>query len=137
MGEAYLGSKAIASLCQPLVGIMPPNDMYIETHLSSDDILKRKPPAMHNIGVGLAAAAIADFSCDYPVELIHGCCHEIDKDFLVYCDPPHLKSTRKAPKRYRYRCDYEEAGRVELLEILNALPCQVMECLEVCEYRLL
>ena len=88
MGKAYLGSKAIASLCQPLVGIMPPNDMYIKTHLSSDDILKRKPPAMHNIGVGLAAAAIADFSCDYPVELIHGCCHEIDKDFLVYCDPP-------------------------------------------------
>ena len=51
--------------------------------------------------------------------------------------PRYLKSTRKAPESYRYRYDYEEAERVELLEILNALPCQVMECLEVCENRLL
>ena len=88
MGKAYLGSKATASLYQPLVGIMPPNDMYIETHLSSDDILKRKPPAIQNIGIDLDATAIVDFSCGYPLELNHGCCYEFDKDSLVYYDLP-------------------------------------------------
>ncbi len=132
MGKAYLGSKATAGLCQPLIGMMPPHNVYLETHLGGGSILKRKPPALHNIGIDLDAAAIADFSCDYPVELIHGCCHEylsgheFDKDVLVYSDPPYLKSTRKAPERYRYRYDYEEADHVELLELLKSLPCQVM-----------
>ena len=91
MGKAYLGCKATASLCQPLVGIMSPYDMYIGTHLGAGDILKRKPPAIQNIGIDLDATAIVDFSCNYPVKLIHGCCHEFDKDFLVYWDPPILK----------------------------------------------
>ena len=33
MGKAYPGSKATAGLCQPLIGMMPPYDVYIETHL--------------------------------------------------------------------------------------------------------
>ena len=114
-----------------------PYNMYIDTHLGGGDIFKHKAPAIQNIGIDLYATAIADYSYDYPVELIHGCCHEFDKEFPVYCELPYLKSTRKAPERYRYRCNDEEAEHVELLEILNALPCQAMECLEVCEYRLL
>ncbi len=31
--------------------------------------MKRKPPALLNIGIELDARAIADFSCDYPVQL--------------------------------------------------------------------
>ena len=132
MGKAYLGSKATAGLCQPIIGMMPRHDVFIELHLGSGAIMKRKPPALLNIGIDLDAQAIEDFSCDYPVELIHGCCHEFLKTYrfdgaeLVYADPPYLKSTRKAPERYRYRYDYEEQDHVELLEILIALPCQVM-----------
>ena len=33
MGKAYLGCKATAGLCQPLIGIMPPYDMSVDTHL--------------------------------------------------------------------------------------------------------
>ena len=33
MGKAYLGSKATAGLCQPLIGMMPPHNLYVETHL--------------------------------------------------------------------------------------------------------
>ncbi len=33
MGKAYLGSKATAGLCQPLIGMMPPHNVYLETHL--------------------------------------------------------------------------------------------------------
>ena len=132
MGKAYLGSKATAGLCQPLIGMMPKHDVYLETHLGGGSIMKRKPPALHNIGIDLDAKALADFSCDYPVELIHGCCHEFLKTYpfqgteLAFCDPPYLKSTRKAPERYRYRYDYEESDHIELLGILTTLPCQVM-----------
>ena len=90
-------------------------------------ILKRKPPALNNIGIELDATAIANFSCDYPAELIHGCGHGFEKDCLAYSDPSNLKSTRKAPEQYQYRYDYEEADHdVELFEILKSLPCQVM-----------
>ncbi len=125
MGKAYLGSKATAGLCQPIIGMMPPHTVFIETHLGSGAIMKRKPPALHNIGIDLEARAIADFTCDYPVELIHGCCHEFLRTYefdgteLAFCDPPYVRSSRKAPERYRYRYDYEDQGHVELLGILN------------------
>lgn len=38
--------------------------------------MKRKPPTMRNIGIDLDAQALADFACDYPVELVRGGCHE-------------------------------------------------------------
>ena len=132
MGKAYLGSKATAGLCQPLIGMMPPHDVFLETHLGSGAIMRRKPPAMRNIGIDLEAGAIADFSCDYPVELVHGCCHEFLRTFefagteLVYSDPPYVKSARRAPERYRYRHDYEESDHEELIGILRSLPCRVM-----------
>lgn len=132
MGKAYLGSKATTGLCQPLIGMMPPHDVYIETHLGGGAIMRRKPAALHNIGIDLDGEAISDFTCEYPVELIHGCCHEFLKGYefsgteLAYVDPPYLKSTRKAPERYRYRYDYEQKDHVALLELLKSLPCQVM-----------
>ena len=132
MGKAYLGSKAASGLCQALIGMMPKHNLYLESHLGGGSILKRKPPALHSIGIDLDAQALSDFSCGYPVELVHGCCHEylrthrLDQNTLVYADPPYLKSTRKAPERYRYRYDYEESDHIELLEILLSLPAQVM-----------
>ena len=94
--------------------------------------MKRKPVAQCNIGIDADAAAIDQFSCDYPVELVHGCCHDCLSEFefegseLIYADPPYLQSTRKAPGRYRYRYDYEDKDHVWLLGILKKLPCQVM-----------
>ena len=132
MGKAYLGSKAPAGLCQPLIGMMPPHDVYIETHLGGAAIMKRKPPALLNIGIERDMEAIEDFACDYPVELIHGCGHAFLKRYpfegreLVFADPPYLRSTRKAPERYRYHYDYTEQDHVELREILKSLPCPVM-----------
>ena len=132
MGNAYLGSKAAAGLCQALIALMPPHSTYIESHLGGGAIMKRKPPAQRNIGIDLDARAIEQFRCDYPVELVHGCCHEQLSNFaydgteLVYADPPYLKSTRKAPGRYRYLFDYEDNDHVELLGVLRSLPCAVM-----------
>ena len=127
---AYFGSKATSGLCQPLIAMMPPHDTYIETHLGGGAIMRRKPAALHNIGIDRDARALGEFECDYPVELIHGCAHRFLSEYafvgseLLYSDPPYLKRTRTSKRRYRF--DYEEADHVELLELLEAVPCQVM-----------
>lgn len=127
---SYFGSKAAAGLCQPIIAMMPPHDTYIETHLGGGAIMKRKPPALRNIGIDLDPQAINDFACDHPVELVTGCAHRFitNYDFsgfeLLYCDPPYLIRTRTSPRRYRH--DYTEGDHLELLDLLRSVPCQVM-----------
>ena len=126
----YFGSKATSGLCQPIIAMMPPHDTYIETHLGGGAIMKRKPPAHRNIGIDLDAGALAQFECDYSVELVHGCAHRFLAEHeyrgreLIYSDPPYLHSTRSSGRRYR--CDYDECDHIALLELLRRVPCQVM-----------
>jgi len=126
----YFGSKATSGLCQPIIAMMPPHNTYIETHLGGGAIMKRKPPALHSIGIDLDRKALARFECDYPVQRVHGCAHEFLATYdyqgseLIYSDPPYLKRTRTSGRRYRF--DYEEADHIELLKLLKSLPCQVM-----------
>ena len=77
----YLGSKATSGLCQPIIAMMPPHDCYIETHLGGGAIMKRKAPALRNIGIDLDAQAFAQFECDYAVELVHGCAHRFVAEY--------------------------------------------------------
>ena len=127
---SYFGSKATSGLCQPIIAMMPPHEAYIETHLGGGAIMKRKPPALHNIGIDLDRRALANFKCDYPVELVNGCAHEFLAKFdyqgreLVYSDPPYLRRCRTSARKYRF--DYEERDHIELAELLKTLPCQVM-----------
>ena len=127
---AYFGSKATSGLCQAIIALMPPHDTYIETHLGGGAIMRRKAPALRNIGIDRNERALERFSCGYPVELVHGCAHRFLAEFdyrgreLVYCDPPYLHATRSGERRYRY--DYEEADHRELLALLKTLPCPVI-----------
>ena len=126
----YFGSKATSGLCQAIIAMMPPHETYIESHLGGGAIMKRKPPALRNIGIDLDSQAIAEFECSYPVELINGCAHRFLADYdyqgseLVYSDPPYLRHSRTSGRRYRF--DYEEQDHVELLELLKRLPCRVI-----------
>ena len=126
----YFGSKATSGLCQPIIAMMPPHDTYIETHLGGGAIMKRKPPALCNIGIDLNPRALADFDCDYPVRLIQGCAHRFLAEYdyqgreLIYCDPPYLLHTRTSKRRYRF--DYREQDHIDLLTLLTGLPCNVM-----------
>ena len=126
----YFGSKATSGLCQAIIAMMPPHDTYIETHLGGGAIMKRKPPALHNIGIDLDAKALANFKCDYPVERIHGHAHEFLAEYdyqgseLIYTDPPYLQHKRTSGRRYRF--DYEEQDHIELLELLKTLPCHII-----------
>ena len=65
---AWFGSKATTGLSQAIVSLTPPHGAYLETHLGGGAIMKRKPPALRNIGIDLNRRAIDTFSCDYPVE---------------------------------------------------------------------
>jgi DNA adenine methylase len=127
---SYFGSKATSGLCQSIIALMPPHDTYVETHLGGGAIMKRKPPALHSIGIDLNERALAKFECNYPVHLVHDCAHRFLAEYeyrgrvLIYCDPPYLRETRSSQRRYR--CDYEEQDHVELLTLLKTLPCHVM-----------
>ena len=46
MGNRYFDPKATAGLCQPLITLMPPHSVYLETHLGGDAIMQRKPAAL-------------------------------------------------------------------------------------------
>jgi DNA adenine methylase len=126
----YFGSKATSGLCQAIIAMMPPHDTYIESHLGGGAIMKRKPPALRNIGIDLDPQAIAGFQCSYPVELINGCAHGFLADYdyqgseLIYSDPPYLMRSRSSGRRYRF--DYDEQDHVELLQLLKQLPCRVI-----------
>lgn len=126
----YFGSKATSGLCQAIIAMMPPHETYIESHLGGGAIMKRKPPALRNIGIDLDPQVIAEFECSYPVELINGCAHRFLADYdyqgseLVYSDPPYLRHSRTSGRRYRF--DYDEQDHVELLELLKRLPCRVI-----------
>jgi DNA adenine methylase len=127
---AYFGSKATSGLCQPIIALMPPHETYIESHLGGGAIMKRKLPALRNIGIDRNQRTLDGFQCDYPVELVHGCAHRFLADFdyrgreLIYCDPPYLHSTRTSERRYRF--EYEESDHLELLRLLKSLPCSVI-----------
>ena len=110
--------------------MMPPHDVYIETHLGGGAIMRRKPPAARSIGIDLDGRALAEFACGHAVELVHGCAHRFLAEHgfrgteLVYSDPPYLPGTRSSRRRYRF--DYTEADHVELLGLLRTLPCAAM-----------
>jgi DNA adenine methylase len=128
--RGYFGSKATSGLCQAIIALMPPHDTYIETHLGGGAIMKRKSPALTNIGIDRNAKTLLQFEGSYPVQLVHGCAHQFLRDYdfrgreLVYCDPPYLHATRTSTRRYRF--DYTEQHHIELLALLKQLPCSVI-----------
>ena len=127
---SWFGSKATSGLSQAIIAAMPPHDVYIEPFLGGGAIMKRKPPAIRNIGIDLDRRALEGFDGDGAVELRHGCALRFLEAFpfqgreLVYCDPPCLQATRRSGRRYRH--DFDDAAHVALLTLLKSLDCQVM-----------
>ena len=73
--SGYFGSKAASGLCQNIIAMMPPHETYIETHLGGGAIMKRKPPAVKNIGIDIDPEPLSQFDCAYPVHLVNDCAH--------------------------------------------------------------
>jgi hypothetical protein len=126
----YFGSKDAPGLFQNIISIMPPHDTYIETHLGGGTIMKRKLRSQKNIGLDLDGDALKNFNCDYSVSLINTCSHTFLRTYkfcgseLIYCDPPYLIETRRSNRKYKF--DYTIKDHIELLELLNELPCDII-----------
>ncbi len=127
---SYVGSKAKAGFCQLLLGLQPPHNVYVETHLGGGVRMRRKSSG-GSIGIDKDLRALAAFTCDHPVALLAGCAHEFLPTFrfhrteFVYSDPPYRRPPRRSGKRL-YRYDFSEADHIARLELLKALPCSVM-----------
>lgn len=129
---SYLGSKGASGAFQAIISRMPPHDTYIESHLGSGTVLKRKPGAARSIGIDRDPDVIKAFDHASNVELV---CDdaivflsEFDFDnagrVLIYADPPYLLSTRTSDKRYKF--EYTDRDHRKLLEFLKSLPADVI-----------
>lgn len=131
----YTGGKG--GCFRHLVNLMPPHDVYIETHLGGGNVLERKKPAEHNIGVDIDPDVIRVFSAHYALHAGSQNFHFHQGDAveflrryrftgreLVYSDPPYLHETRS--RRDLYRFEYTDAQHANLLGVLVSLPCAVM-----------
>ena len=94
--------------------------------------MRRKPAALHNIRhrSEMHARSMGSSERLSALNSFTACAHRFLSEYgfegseLLYSDPPYLRRTRTS--KHRYRFDYEEADHVELLDLLEAVPCQVM-----------
>jgi len=115
------------------VNLMPPHEVYIETHLGGGSIMGNKRPAKRNIGIEIDPRVIEKWTNEEQVnfELVHGDAIEYLKKYkftgneLIYCDPPYLRETRRSYKKI-YKYDYTPEQHNKLLDLIKALPCKVM-----------
>lgn len=122
-GFSYFGGKG--GFYQRLINLMPPHNVYIETHLGGGAVMRNKRPARINIGIDVDPAVHEMWNagkyCHVRFLQIDAVTFlnsfKTDRSTLIYCDPPYLLSTRKCGKRYRF--EYSEAAHIELLNVLK------------------
>lgn len=127
---SYPGGKGRAY--QFLIGLMPPHDVYIETHLGGGAILRNKRPAMRSVGIDVDPRVIELWRGNgrADVELVLGDAvdflseYTFDGSEMVFCDPPYWPESRRRPRCYRH--DYDREDHRRLLSALAKLPCRIM-----------
>ncbi len=133
MFKRYSGGKGQYGIYQSIINLMPPHEVYIETHLGGGAIMRNKLQAMRNIGVEIDPKVIDIWKKDnsLDIELIHADAISYLKGYkftgkeLIYCDPPYVRETRrKKVKLYKY--EYTIDNHIELLDVIKSLPCKVM-----------
>ena len=126
----YPGGKG--RLWREIVSLMPPHEVYIETHVGGGSVLRNKRPAHKSFAIDPNPSVLHEAEgWDLPgVEYILGRAEEFLTSYqftgreLVYLDPPYLPSTR-GNRRY-YRHEYDEADHVRLLDIIDGIACPTM-----------
>lgn len=132
----YPGGKGQAGVYQRIINLMPPHDVYIETHVGGGNILERKKPARASIVIDaderIAAhwQRIAESGAVRSLTVVHGDAaaflraHQFAPHTLIYSDPPYVMATRRSGPRYRH--EYTDEQHHELLSVLRQVPSLVM-----------
>lgn len=129
----YPGGKGGDGIFQKIINLIPPHEVYIETHLGGGGILRKKRPAHRSIGVDIDPKVMKLWSniAEPKIEIYHRDAVKFLKSFhftgkeFVYCDPPYLREVRKR-KDKMYIYEYTHEQHVELLETIRELPVMVM-----------
>lgn len=129
----FPGGKSGQGVYQKLINMIPPHEVYIETHLGGGGIMRNKLPAIRNIGIEIDHKVIAiwpeneknkiDIYNNDAVEFLQK--YSFTGKEFVYCDPPYLRETREK-KRKLYVCEYTRNQHIELLETIKQIPAMVM-----------
>ena len=149
--STYPGGKGGSGVYQTIINLIPPHDVYIETHLGGGSILKHKRPATINIGIdidpevtsaweaapisingvnGSGTASTKLVSGDEDLIIINTDATRWLKEYqfqgneFIYVDPPYLMETRKGGKLYD--CEMTDEQHIELLSVLDAIPTNIM-----------
>lgn len=127
----YPGGKG--KCYQRLINLMPPHQVYIESHLGGGAVMRHKKVASRNIGIDLDPKVLARWRLERQMqgyELYEADAVQFLESFdfqggeLVYADPPYVLSTRRQAKIYSY--EYSDHDHQRLLDVLTTLPCKVM-----------
>lgn len=146
--ESYLGKKNVSGVYQAIINLIPPHETFIDCFLGTGAILKRKAPALRDIGIDLYKPCIDGFNYtaaehqrhhkntfDYNPD--HFELYNLDTfkflpkfDFqnsgrtVCYLDPPYVNSTRTGDKKYP--CDFTDDDHIKLLNMALNLPCYII-----------
>lgn len=127
----YPGGKG--GVYQRLINLIPPHEVYIESHLGGGAVMRYKRSATRSIGIDIDPKTIELWTCSNPIgfDLVQGDAITFLKSYpftgkeMVYCDPPYIRETRKKYYPiYKYEYTYEQ--HIELLKVIKSLPCMVM-----------
>ena len=126
----YPGGKG--RMWQHVAALMPPHDVYIETHLGGGSVLRNKAPSRLSIGIDVDPR-VTDLARSWGVpglEVLNEDAlafldrYPFDGSEVVYADPPYPMSSRSAARRlYRHEC---EGHHRNLIARLRRLDCPVI-----------
>lgn len=117
---------------QRLINLIPPHDIYVETHLGSGAVMRHKRPARYSVGFERDPQVVEMWLRNGPpsFELVCGDVMSVldvsrlGRTDFVYADPPYLPETRRRARVYRF--DYCSEDHEALLTWLRSLSCMVM-----------
>jgi len=134
--SSYFGGKGGAGTYQTIINMIPPHEIYIETHLGGGAIMRHKKMAAVSIGIDVDPWVVDSWrphSRDITLRNVdatrwlqgEGSFYRRYKNkVFIYCDPPYLPETLKSRPRYNFNMGHQ--AHIKLLAVLKKLPCNVM-----------
>lgn len=133
--KRFVGAKNGMGVWQRIISEMPLHHVYVEPFLGTGIVLRRKAAAAISIASDIDPAAPGLASVDGPctislvgdaLRILSTLMPMMDRQWLVYVDPPYLFSSRSCKTRY-YKYEFGTPGEHQsLLTILKQLNCNVM-----------